>query len=193
MSSQLESSISVQLDVEAPMFNVTDIFGRQVFLEKYRGKKVYIGFFRHAGCPFCNLRIRLLQQIKEELEENNMEMIFFFESPMETLTGSKFHRKVNPIPIISDPEKEWYKAYGVQESGYKSAVSHITSFVQAAIKAKIAGLPIHRMKEGESIKTMPAEFLLDENLILRKLHYSDGLNDRIEVERIIDFAEGKRL
>lgn len=189
--SELSESMQITLDSEAPSFETEDIFDRKINLADYKNKKVFIGFFRHAGCPFCNLRIRLLQKLREELLENNMEMIFFFESTKETLLDSKFHKKASPIPIISDPEKKYYQLYGVQESGIKSAVSHLTSFIGAAIKAKIHNLPLHKMKDGESIKTVPAEFLLDENLQLKKLHYSDGLNDRMEVEDILDFAQGK--
>ena len=186
---KLSKSISIQLNVPAPTFNLIDIFDREINLENFRGKKVFIGFFRHAGCPFCNLRIRLLQKLKEELSENNLEMIFFFESTKERLLDSNFHRKVNPIPIISDPQKEWYQVYGVQESLSKALLSHLTSFIQTAIKATVQGLPVQYMRDGETIKTMPAEFLLDENLVLRKLHYSSGLNDRMEVEEIVKFAK----
>lgn len=49
-------------------------------------------------------------------------------------------------------------------------------------------LPMHMMAGKESISTMPAEFLLDENLIIRKVHYSNGLNDRMSLELIMDFA-----
>ncbi|MFQ3213478.1 MAG: peroxiredoxin Q/BCP, partial [Marivirga sp.] len=41
----------------APLFNRKDIFGRTINLEEYKDKKLLIAFFRHAGCPFCNLRV----------------------------------------------------------------------------------------------------------------------------------------
>jgi hypothetical protein len=53
----------------------------------------------------------------------------------------------------------------------------------------MAGVPIHAMADGESITTMPAEFLLDENQIIRKIHYSNGLTDRMSMEHLIEFAE----
>ena len=190
MSQTLSESINIELDHPAPPFELEDIYGRKIRLEDYRGKKVFIGFFRHAGCPFCNLRLKLMQKMKEELAENNLEMIYFFESRAERLLESKFHQKVNPIPIISDPDKIWYQIYGVQESLSRSLLSHLTEGIQTGIKAALAGLPMSYMKDKETIKTMPAEFLLDENLILRKLHYSAGLNDRMEVMDILKFAKG---
>ncbi len=122
-----------------------------------------------------------------------MEMIFFFESKEKIILRSTFHQEVSPVPIISDPEKVWYDTYGLESSGMKSAISHITSFVQTAIKAKSLGLPMHMMADGESIKTIPAEFLIDKGLIVRKLHYSKDLNDRLPIEDVRLFAETGRV
>ncbi|MFA0962973.1 redoxin domain-containing protein [Roseivirga sp. BDSF3-8] len=175
-------------EVTAPVFNLTDIFGRQINLEEYADKKVFIGFFRHAGCPFCNLRVHALAKMRDELIENGMEMIYFFESGKDILLRSSFHREVNPIPIISDPDKKWYGAYGLEESGKGSAVGHLKYFVQSAINAKAKGLPVHPMKDGESIKTMPAEFLLGPGLVVKDFHYSGELKDRLDFDAIREFS-----
>lgn len=183
-------STSLELNVSAPQFSLTDIFGRPTNLADYRGKKVFIGFFRHAGCPFCNLRVHSLVKMREGLLRKNMEMIFFFESKKETMLRSMFHQEVSPLPLIADPEKKWYGIYGIEESFAKSAYSHLTTFIQIAMKAQRTKLPIHAMASGESFSTMPAEFLIDENLIIRKLHYSQTLTDRLSLQVIEDFANG---
>lgn len=183
--------MSISKDVTAPHFKLKDVFGRLIDLDDYKDKKVLIGFFRHAGCPFCNLRVHTLTKAHEILKSKGLEMIFFFESKEQVILRSSFHKGVSPIPIISDPKKEWYNVYGLESSGYKSTMSHITSFVQTVIKAKSNGVPVHMMADGESFSTMPAEFLLDKNLVVRKLHYSQRLNDRMDVEEIIAFAESK--
>ena len=178
----------LEKDIVAPAFKLKDIYGRMIDLNDYQQKKVMIGFFRHAGCPFCNIRVHALTKVHEELKNKGMEMIFFFESKEKVLLRSTFHQGVSPIPLISDPEKKWYDAYGLESSGLKSAVSHITSFVQTAFKASSLGVPIHLMADGESIKTMPAEFLLDKGLVIKEVHYSERLNDRMSVDKIKEFA-----
>jgi len=160
-------------------------------LNTYKDKKIFIGFFRHAGCPFCNIRVHALTKIHQEVKAIGLEMIFFFESKENVLLRSTFHQEVSPIPLISDPEKKWYGAYGLESSGYKSAVSHITTFVQTAFKAKSLGVPIHMMADGESISTMPAEFLIDKGLVIKEVHYSERLNDRMNIDKIRAFAEAK--
>src|SRR5688572_14368703 len=107
-------------NVVAPVFNLQDIYGRSIDLEKYRHKRLLIGFFRHAGCPFCNLRVHTLTKVHQELKNKGLEMIFFFESKEQVILRSTFHQGVSPIPIISDPQKSWYRAYGLEPSVMKS-------------------------------------------------------------------------
>ncbi|MCI0750526.1 MAG: hypothetical protein L0Y35_01690, partial [Flammeovirgaceae bacterium] len=76
----------------------------------------------------------------------------------------------------------------LENSAWKSAKSHIMSFVQNVVKAKANGLPVHLMASGESITTIPAEFLLDKGLVVRKLHYSQSLTDRLDIHVIRNFA-----
>lgn len=72
--------ITLDLNVKAPDFNLIDVYDRPTSLAQLKGKKVFIAFFRHAGCPFCNLRVHFLQKHHLELKEKGLEMIFFFES-----------------------------------------------------------------------------------------------------------------
>lgn len=178
----------LDLNVTAPHFELKDVFGRMIDLHSYKGKKIFLAFFRHAGCPFCNLRVHFLQKKYEELKAKNLEMIFFFESNERILLSSMFHKNISPIPLIADPEKIWYQTYGIETSALKSAKSHLTSFIQTSIRAKLNGLPLHAMAGEESINTIPAEFLIDENSIIRKIHYANGLNDRMSIDFIFEFA-----
>jgi peroxiredoxin len=183
--------MKLESNLPAPLFKLKDVYGRVIDLADYRDKKVLIAFFRHAGCPFCNIRVHNLLKVQPELKARGLEMIFFFESKEKVLLNSIFHKEISPIPLLSDPEKRWYAAYGLEESGYKSAVSHIQTFVQTAFKAASLGVPVHLMAGGESIKTMPAEFLLSEGLLIREVHYSERLNDRMSVDKIRGFAAPK--
>lgn len=180
--------MKLQVDVTAPLFKLNDIFDREIDLSSYKEKRIFIGFFRHAGCPFCNLRVHALTKVHEELKAKGMEMIFFFESKKEVLLRSIFHKEVSPIPLIADPQKIQYAAYGLENSATISAKSHLTSFVQTAFKARMAGVPMHTMADGESINTIPAEFLIDKGLIVKKVHYAQGLNDRLSIDLLKEFA-----
>lgn len=182
--------MKIEKNVTAPVFSLKDIYGRTIDLATYTDKKVLIAFFRHAGCPFCNLRVHTLSKLHEELKVQGLEMIFFFESKEQVLLRSTFHQEVSPIPIISDPEKVWYNAYGLETSSFKSGLGHLYHFVQTVVKAKTLELPVHAMADGESFSTMPAEFLLDKGLVVKQLHYSQRLSDRLKVDDVKAFAYG---
>lgn len=49
------------------------------------------------------------------------------------------------------------------------------------------------MADGESISTIPAEFLLDKDLVVKKVHYAEGLTDRINMDVIRTFAETGKI
>lgn len=176
---------------QAPNFCVNDVFNRVIDLQAYKGTKVFLAFFRHAGCPFCNLRVHNLSKISAEAKELGLEMIFFFESKPSVILRSTFHTGVSPIPLISDPDKAWYQAYGVEASVLKSTASHLSTFIPTVIKAKAAGVPVHMPPDKESLATMPAEFLLDQNSIVQRVLYAKSLNDRLDIDEILSFA-GKR-
>ena len=57
-----KNRVELSLNVKAPIFNEVDAFDKPVNLKDYKDKKVFIAFFRHAGCPFCNLRMHYLQK-----------------------------------------------------------------------------------------------------------------------------------
>lgn len=166
---------------------MVDIFGGAVNNESLKGKKLLIAFYRHVGCPFCNIRAHTLQLAYPHLKKMGMEMIFFFESTQELLLANHFYENMSPVPIISDPEKTWYDKFGVESSRTKSIKSHIIFLIQTALVAKFKRLPVHWMAGDESFNTIPAEFLVDENGILRKANYWNNLKDRISMDTIVSF------
>jgi thioredoxin-dependent peroxiredoxin len=180
--------MKLKIGQKAPDFNAKDVFGRQIHLVEYGARKVLIAFFRHAGCPFCNLRVHALTKIHQELKNNGMDMIFFFESKEAVILRSSFHKGVSPVPIISDPNKTWYQAYGLEPSTKGSAISHLTTFIPTVVKAAKTGVPVHMPAEGESLNTMPAEFFIGRNNVIQRIHYSANLTDRLDLEDIKAFS-----
>jgi peroxiredoxin len=180
--------MKLSVNIVAPFFDKSDILNKRIRIQEYHGKKIYVAFFRHTGCPFCNLRIYELLKFKSEPALQNLEMIFIFESRKRLLLASTLHSQLKHIVCLSDPEKELFTLYGLEDSFWKSILSHILYFIPWRIKAKRARLPVHMISGNESMSTLPAEFLIDETGIMRKVHYSRSLTDRIALEDIRNFA-----
>lgn len=63
------------------------------------------------------------------------------------------------------------------------------SLIQTAIRGKLKSLPVHWMADNESINTIPAEFLIDEQGVINVVHYARDLTDELSTDIITRFAE----
>ena len=110
-------------------------------------------------------------------------MIFFLESKKEVVLRSTFHQDVSPIPIISDEKKVFYQEYGIEKSTFKFYGTLLSAKHRTTFKtAKEMGLAVD---SGEDVTTtIPADFLLDENLNIIEVYYGASAADHLPFERI---------
>lgn len=169
-----------------PNFTVTDVQSQTHTLYDYRGQKILLSFFRNVYCPFCNFRVHELGKKSAELKEKGLQMLFFFESSGEHIKRSSFYDAF-PIPLIADPEKEVYEKYGIEKSTLKMLK---TFFRKSAPKIKEEGERLMNRGSQEKHITnslIPADFLIDENLLVKKAHYGADMRDHISVKEIEAF------
>lgn len=167
-------------------FTVNDIYGNEIKLSNYRGKKILLGFFRNVSCPFCNLRVHELKKMKDDLDQKGLRMIFFFESKPDLLKQSIFHTEVSPIPLVGDPQKTIYSLYGVEPSLFK-AIS--TVFKSGTMDAFKAGQALNLPKDNEATQTLlPADFLIDEDFNIVNAYYGKDLRGHIPIAEIKAFV-----
>lgn len=168
----------------APLFSLEDVYGREIDLSSYKNKnkKILISFFRNVACPFCNFRIHQLTK-KNEKWKDKLDMIFFLESKKEVVLRSTFHQDVSPIPIISDEQKIMYQKYGIEKSPLKFFGTMLSSKNRTTFNtAKQMGLAVD---SGESLTTtIPADFLVDENLTIMEAYYGKNIADHVPFEKI---------
>lgn len=168
----------------APLFSLEDIYGRKIDLSSYKNKnkKILVSFFRNVACPFCNFRIHQLTK-KNEKWKDKLEMIFFLESKKEVVLRSTFHQDISPIPIISDEKKVLYQEYGVEKSAIKWVGTILSAERLATFnKSRSMGLAVD---SGEGLTTtIPADFLLNENLNIIDVYYGKNAGDHLPFERI---------
>lgn len=165
-------------------FEVKDIFGNEVSLSNYKGKKLLLSFYRYASCPLCNLRINELIQYEPIFRENGIEMLAIFQSSKESI-NEYVGKQDAPFPIIADPQRELYKLYGVETSvwGTFRAFLKPGRFKEAMNKGFKPG-------KTEGAKTLiPADFIIDANLNISKLYYGKDIGDHMPVEWIMNFLE----
>lgn len=165
----------------APDFTATVYAREPLTLSALRGQKVWLAFFRYAGCPLCNLRVHQMIQRYPEWERQGLKIVAVFQAPVEEVASNVGEQNA-PFPIVCDPDEKLYALYGLEASlaGYLSPKN-----LPLAAKA---------LKEGFTPGTMhgtktrlPADFLIDENGKVVDTFYADTIGGHIPFERIDAF------
>ncbi|HTK10085.1 MAG TPA: peroxiredoxin-like family protein [Ktedonobacteraceae bacterium] len=166
----------------APHFEVKDIFGEHIDLRAYEGKPVLLTFLRNGGCALCNLRIHQLIQHYPELHAQGLEILAFFESPVESIKQYVTSRQDVPFPLIADPTASLYDLYGVEVSEEKTqaSVARIdTSEMQQKIQ-DAAAIGYELISEaGANFHRIPADFLIGPDQHIQIVFYSDLIGNHL--------------
>ena len=167
----------------APDFELECLDGTTVRLADFRGKKLFLSFYRFASCPFCNLRVHAVSQLYPEIREQ-MEVVGVFESSLEVLQ-SYMPRHNSAFRIASDPEAGSYTKYGVGHS-FIGMLSGMIFRMPTLVKAMFKGyLPLNI---DSSVTRMPADFIIDENGVILVAYYAKDEGDHLDIEEIRRFA-----
>ena len=102
----------LETGIKAPEFTLNDKDGRSVSLSDFLGKKVVLYFYPKDNTPGCTRQACAFAGAYEEFKNRNIEVIGV--SKDSVASHVKFAEKYNlPFILLSDPELEAIKAYGV--------------------------------------------------------------------------------
>lgn len=160
----------------APAISTVDIDSLVFSLEKYRGKKVLLSFYRFATCPFCNLRIHAMAKEYATYKEH-FEIVAIFESPTPSLKRV-MDKKSLPFPVLSDSEGLYYRAYGLEKS-FWGAMKGMLFRMPTLMKSMMMGNFPTRV--DASMMRKPADFLIDEKGKIEIAHYGNDAGDHLDV------------
>jgi peroxiredoxin len=166
----------------APTFTATSYDGEAVDLEHYRGRKVWLAFYRYASCPLCNNRIHEVIQRHAEFERQGVALLAVFQSPPDRI-AQYVGRQAPPFPLVSDPDLELYARY------------HVVPRTWGMFAPRAMGAAIRALRNGfrpgptDGPKAMiPADFLIDPEGLLWDVYYGKAISDHIPFPRVSAFA-----
>lgn len=97
---------------KAPLFTLSDKNGNNVALSDFLGKKVVLYFYPKDNTPGCTRQACAFASAYDGFKEKNVEVIGI--SKDSVASHVKFAEKHGlPFVLLSDPELEAIKAYGV--------------------------------------------------------------------------------
>ncbi len=114
--------------------------------------------------------------------------MFFFESSEEHIKRSSFYKEFD-IPLISDSSKSIYAKYGIESSVMKGVSSMLQAGAFGKLKAGKALMTPGKQEKHVDNNTIPADFLINERLLIKSAYYGKNFQDHISIPEIMDFIE----
>jgi peroxiredoxin len=140
-----------------------------------------LSFLRYASCPMCNLRVRELMLATSELEGRGITWVAVFHSPRERLV--RHFDAAAQRHIVADPRRLLYATYGIEQSWRGLFVSmFIPSFYTRFVRASVLGYWGGAI--DASFRSMPADFLVSPDGVIRQLHYGKHLGDHLPLSAL---------
>jgi peroxiredoxin len=174
----------------APAFTLPTLDGSSVSLGSLRGKRTLLTFFRHAGCPFCNLRVHHLIEAYPRLERLGVQVIGVFGSSLESLRA-RVGQQNPPFPLLADPDDAIHNLYGTGHS----VLGFMASFAPNGIAAFLEGSRLgvtHGNADGEATR-MPADFLIGANLRIEAALYGGNAFEHIGIKTLEQWGQNGLL
>jgi peroxiredoxin len=165
-------------------FEATRVDGGTFRLSSYRGKRILLSFFRNGACALCNLRVHEMIQNWPAFVSAGIEVVAVFESSAEDMLPY-VARQMPPFPLLADATGVLYDKYGVENSPEKvNEVISSGSAKERIVAAAEAGFKLTH-QQGSNFFRLPADFLIDENFIIQRSHYSNQVVDHIDLESVL--------
>jgi len=153
-------------------------------LESVKGRPFMLSFLRFASCPFCNLRINELVRRFDEFGDD-FTVVAIFDSPLDNLKSHAEGHKA-PFSILADEDNTYYRDYGIEHSFFgmlKGMFLRMPVLLQGMLLKGYLPTTI----KG-SITTMPADFLIDREGIIRNAYYGKDEGDHLAFDEVKAFS-----
>jgi peroxiredoxin len=142
---------------------------------------VHLQFRRFAGCPVCNLHLQSFRRGHTRLLEAGIQPVAFFHSTADLMRP---YQGDLPFPTVPDPERHWYRYFGVERS--LAATLHPKVF--GAALAGLVGAKSNPFAGGSDQTGLPADFLVNSGGTILAAHYGDHATDQWSLDEVLNLS-----
>jgi len=173
--------------MQAPDFTATAYDKKQINLRDYRGKPVWLIFYRYPECPLCNLHLSTVCRWYSKPENKALSILAVFESKGNLFPYAMGGKALPSFPLIADPNRELYELYGTQARiSALLAPSVVTSLFQAF------GQGFKQGKITGKLTQIPAHFLISAEGIIDQVFHGKTVADHIPWKTVDAFVTKPR-
>ena len=133
------------------------------------------------------LTVRQFADRHAELTARGLLVVRVFHSPVSALAAFGTGPGAVPFPVLADPEKRAYRAWGVRSSPLSLLAPSAWSRARAASRA--GHRPRLRDMLRDGIGVSPADFLVGPDLRLERVHYGAHFTDSLSVDEALRWGQ----
>lgn len=152
----------------APSFTLPDQKKLPVSLENYNGKPLVLIFYLGYGCLHCSEQLNAIAERTDDFKAAGLPVLAISTDSVAELAKSQENYSADgksfPFPLVADPEKTSFKAYGAHDD-FEEAALHGTFLLDP--KGRILWSDI------SADPFMDLDFLIKESHRLLRLHAED--------------------
>jgi peroxiredoxin len=159
----------------APAFTLPALDGSNFSLGALRGKRTLLAFHRHAGCPYCNLRVHELIKAHPQLTMAGVQVVAVFGSSVQGLQ-ERVGQQNPPFTLVADEDDAIHTLYGTQRS-------LLGSLSPALLPKWLEGyrLGIKHGSTDNQATRLPADFLIGPDLRLEGVLYGKNAVEHMPI------------
>ncbi|HMX39622.1 MAG TPA: peroxiredoxin-like family protein [Saprospiraceae bacterium] len=164
--------------------HMVTVSSQQTLAELTEQSPVLLVFLRFFGCSFCREAISDISKRRKNLEAKGFRIVLVHMAP-DAEVAEKFFKKyrLHPIEHISDPEKKFYRAFGLSRGTSQQLfglMNWIRGFQASVIDGH--GASFHGEDLGDGFQ-MPGVFTLHRGQVIRSFVHQHPY-DRPDYEAI---------
>lgn len=161
---------------------LTSLRGSSVSIPDSDGRLTHLQFRRFAGCPVCNLHLHNVAKRVDDLKRACIREVAVFHSSAESMRP--FQGEL-PFDVIPDPNKDLYRAFGVEASLRSVADPRAWG---GAVKGMVSGQRWNPLRGEGGHLGLPADFIIDRAGKITALKYGIHADDHWSVDEILQHA-----
>lgn len=172
------SKNALQVGNKAKNFNLPNVLGKSILLDELLENNTFVvlNFYRGTWCPYCNLELKALQGINDELSKLNTKLVAISPQTPDSSLTTKEKNELD-FEVLSDENSKVIKEYGL--------VFNLDEELKPIYKS--FGINIPKSNGNETYELpMPAIYIINKNKDIIFSFIDEDYTKRCEPKTILD-------
>jgi peroxiredoxin len=183
---ELENSLMTIIGSDAPDAVALAVDGTEVrFSDYWRKGTTAFTFIRYLSCIFCKEQVKEYRDHAAEIARAGLQVVIV--TPATPEESAAFAERLNlPFPILCDPERAAYRAYGLTEGSAGQLLNPrvVARGIQATLHGSFPTPP-----KGGNPRQLPGTAIVDWSGKVQFHHVAEDASDHVTIAQLLAQAQ----